>query len=246
MFRMPRPLREPLSVMRQTFLRTLVRRPWRRPSWADSATDCRPRASEPVVSSNILFTSFRVGLPEAACSTPLLLVYSLGRRSRIREGRNECGDLSIPSLENRTAGQVVTLAVHFDELHVVFPSSISAPQHPDKRPGLCYGNPHIRGAMRDEHLAPYGSAARQQIPPTFEGISPLEEVEQVAHFRRPCPAEALERGKRGKGDHTVTRTHGRRSEGQEGAVALAVQDDPPSLGRETVDHGGDGFDVDLA
>src|SRR2546423_1446687 len=88
MFRIERPLTEPLSVMRQTFLRMLVPPSWppRRRSWAVSATDCRPRASAPVVSSNILFTSFRVGLPEAACSTPLLLVFSLGGRSRIPAG----------------------------------------------------------------------------------------------------------------------------------------------------------------
>ena len=79
----------------------------------------------------------------------------------------------------------MTLAVHFDELHVVFPSSISAPQRPGQGPGLRCGNPHIRGAMRDEHLAPYGSAARQQIPPESEVISLIEEVEQVAYFRRP-------------------------------------------------------------
>jgi len=74
------------------------------------------------------------------------------------------------------------LAVHFDVLRVVFPNLISAPQHLGQGPGLCYGNPHIRGAMRHEHLAPYGSATRQQIPPVIEVISLVEEVEQVAYF----------------------------------------------------------------
>src|SRR5947208_9936502 len=135
--------------------------------------------SAPVVSSNILFTSFRVGLPEAACSTPLLLVFSLGGRSRIREAHHERGDLPIPPLEDWTTGQVVTLAIHCDELHVVFPSSISAPQRLDQGPGLCCGNTHIRGAMRDEHLASYGSADREQIPPETRPISPVEQAQEV-------------------------------------------------------------------
>src|SRR5919197_4263105 len=149
---------------------------------------CRPG----VVSSNILFTSFRVGLPEAACSTPLLLVFSLGRRSRIRKTHHERGDLPIPPLEDRTTGQVVTLAIHCDELHVVFPSSISAPQRLDQGPGLCCGNPDIRGAMRDEHLAPYGSAAREQIPPEIGLISPTEQVEKVHNLGGPGAAQGLE------------------------------------------------------
>ena len=74
------------------------------------------------------------------------------------------------------------LAFHGDELHVVFPSLFSAPQRLDQGPGLCCGNPNIRGAMRDEHLAPYGSAALEQIPPIFEVISRSEEVEEVAHL----------------------------------------------------------------
>src|SRR2546423_1659057 len=107
MFRIERPLAEPLRVMRQTFLRTLVPPPpWpRRRSWAVSTMDCRPSTSAPVVSSNILFTSFRVGLPEAACSTPMLLVYSLGRRSRTPEGSPRMWrspDTSARELDDRT------------------------------------------------------------------------------------------------------------------------------------------------
>ena len=77
----------------------------------------------------------------------------------------------------------MSLAIHFDEMHVAFPSFISAAQRLDQSPGLCCGNSHIRGAMRDEHLAPYGSAGRQQIPPGFEVISLIEEVEQVSYLR---------------------------------------------------------------
>ncbi len=76
----------------------------------------------------------------------------------------------------------MTLAVHGDETHVVFPSYVSVPQRLGQGPGLCCGNPHIRGAMRDEHLAPYGSAGREQIPPVSEVISPIEKVEKLADF----------------------------------------------------------------
>jgi hypothetical protein len=74
------------------------------------------------------------------------------------------------------------LAFHGDERHVVFPSFFSCPQRLDQSPGLRYGNPNIRGAMRDEHLAPYGSAGREQIPPECRVISPTEQVEKVQNL----------------------------------------------------------------
>ena len=77
----------------------------------------------------------------------------------------------------------MSLAFHFDEVHVVFPSSIASRQGLGQGPRLCCGNPCIRGAMNNEHLAPYGSAGRQQIPPGFEVISLIEEVEQVSYLR---------------------------------------------------------------
>jgi hypothetical protein len=73
------------------------------------------------------FTSFPVGLLEAACSTPLLLVNSLSGRSRLLgEARHEIGDFPIPVLEDGTTEELVALALQLDEAHVVFPSSLPA------------------------------------------------------------------------------------------------------------------------
>src|SRR5256885_736400 len=89
--------------------------------------------------------------------------------------------------------------------------------------------------MRDEHLAPYGSAGRQQIPPETGAISTVEQTEEIPDLGRAGLSEAFERGEGRPGDHALTRAYSGRSEGQEGPVALAVENDPPALVGQPVD-----------
>src|SRR5438552_3591552 len=59
--------------------------------------------------------------------------------------------------------------------------------------------------MRDEHLAPYGSAGRQQIPPETGAISTVEQTEELPDLGRAGLSEAFERGEGRPGDHALTR-----------------------------------------
>jgi hypothetical protein len=77
-------------------------------------------------------------------------------------------------LEDVATHEVVALAVQLDQSHFVIPSIPSIPEGLGECPGLPDGNGQIRGAMRDEHLAPDSSAPFEQIPAGFVRISPIE------------------------------------------------------------------------
>ena len=81
-----------------------------------------------------------------------------------------------------TTAELVSVAIQLDQTHVVFPSSLSIPQHPGQGPGVLYGDGPVRGAMSDEHLAPISSAVSDQIPPGIVRIPPIEQFKHLAHF----------------------------------------------------------------